>query len=138
MTEIRPTDPDLFRLPGAGEDRPRLLGSFAPGSGLSFWPRRMRCPVTGGPVTDVDLSPEGTLYAWTFLHVPRMGGISFADAGGYGVGQIDLPEGVRVQSPLEGTPEDWQIGSKMVLSLFPVGVDDDGRELVTFRFEAAR
>jgi len=133
-----PTDPRLFRLPAATEERPRLLGSHAEASGLYFWPRRRRCPVTGGAVTDCDLSPEGDLYAWTFLHVPRMGSISFGETGGYGVGQIDLPEGVRIQAPLVGTPDEWQIGTRMALTTFPVGKDDDGNELVTFRFEAVR
>ena len=133
-----PTDPRLFRLPAATEERPRLLGSHAEASGLYFWPRRRRCPVTGCAVTDCDLSPEGDLYAWTFLHVPRMGSISFGETGGYGVGQIDLPEGVRIQAPLVGTPDEWQIGSRMALTTFPVGKDDDGNELVTFRFEAVR
>lgn len=133
-----PTDPRLFRLPSPTEERPVLLGSHAEASGLFFWPRRRRCPVTGGLVTDCDLGPEGELYAWTFLHVPRMGNISFGDAGGYGVGQIDLPERVRIQAPLVGTPDDWQIGTRMALTLFPVGEDVDGNDLVTFRFEAVR
>lgn len=130
------TDEELFRLPGPGEDRPRLLGSFAPESGLHFWPRRRRCPVTRTLVEDVELGPTGTLYSWTFLHVPRMGKVSFGDAGGYAVGQIDLPEGVRVQAPLVGSQADWEIGNEMALTLFPVGEDDEGNELVTFRFEA--
>lgn len=133
-----PTDDDLFRLPGDGESRPRLRGSFAPESGLHFWPRRKRCPVTRTPVRDVDLGPVGTLYSWTFLHVPRMGKVSFGDTGGYGVGQVDLPEGVRIQAPLMGTSEDWAIGDEMGLTLFPVGSDDEGREFVTFRFEVVR
>ncbi|HEX5367089.1 MAG TPA: OB-fold domain-containing protein [Acidimicrobiales bacterium] len=135
---MTPTDPTLFRLPGEDEDRPRLLGSFAPASGLYFWPRRKRCPVSRTPVVDVDLGPVGKLYAWTFLHVPRMGQVSFGDTGGYGVGQVDLPEGVRVQSVLSGGPDDWSIGDDMALTTFPVGKDDDGEELVTFRFEALR
>ncbi|MGY6500464.1 MAG: thiolase family protein [Acidimicrobiales bacterium] len=57
------TDPHLFRLPAEGEDRPLLLGSYAPESGLHFWPRRRRCPVTATPVEDVELGPVGTLYA---------------------------------------------------------------------------
>jgi uncharacterized OB-fold protein len=133
---VIPTDADLFRLPETGDDRPRLLGSHSPASGLSFWPRRKRCPVTGTEVHDVELGPVGVLYSWTFLHVPRMGKISFGDSGGYGVGQIDLPEGVRIQAPLLGTSEDWAIGTTMALTLFPVGHDDNGDELVTFRFEA--
>ncbi|HEY1118854.1 MAG TPA: OB-fold domain-containing protein [Acidimicrobiales bacterium] len=133
-----PTDPHLFRLPSDGEDRPRLLGSYAPESGLHFWPRRKRCPVSRTPVQDVELGPVGTLYAWTFLHVPRMGKVSFGDTGGYAVGQVDLPEGVRVQAPLMGSQHDWSIGDQMALTLVPVGTDDDGQELVTFRFEVVR
>jgi len=94
--------------------------------------------VTGTAVQDVVLGAEGELFAWTFLHVPRMGSISFGDTGGYGVGQIDLPEGVRVQAPLLGTTDDWQIGTRMGMTTFPVGQDDGGNELVTFRFEAIR
>ncbi len=94
--------------------------------------------MTRTPVVDVELGPTGTLYAWTFLHVPRMGDVSFGDTGGYAVGQIDLPQGVRVQSPLVGSQDDWAIGDEMALTLFPVGVDDDGNELVTFRFEVVR
>lgn len=133
-----PTDPHLFRLPGDGEDRPRLLGSYAPESNLHFWPRRKRCPVTRTAVADVELGPTGTLYAWTFLHVPRMGTVCFGHAGGYAVGQVDLPEGVRIQAPLVGTQDDWSIGDQMALTLFPVGTDDEGNELVTFRFEVVR
>ncbi len=133
-----PTDDELFRLPDEGESRPRLLGSFAPESERYFWPRRKRCPVTRTPVRDVDLGPVGTLYSWTFLHVPRMGNVSFGERGGYGVGQVDLPEGVRIQAPLMGTTEDWEIGDEMGLTLFPVGSDDEGREYVTFRFEVVR
>ena len=64
--------------------------------------------------------------------------VSFGDGDGYGVGQVDLPEGVRVQAPLLGTPDDWQIGSLMGLTTFPLGRDDDGNDLVTFRFAAVR
>ena len=87
---------------------------------------------------DVDLGPVGTLYAWTFLHVPRMGSVSFGATGGYAVGQVDLPERVRVQAPLMGSQADWSIGDQMALTLFPVGTDEHGRELVTFRFEVVR
>ena len=67
-----------------------------------------------------------------------MGQVSFGDAGGYAVGQVDLPERVRIQAPLMGSQHDWSIGDQMGLTAFPVGVDGDGNELVTFRFEAVR
>jgi uncharacterized OB-fold protein len=131
-------DPELFRLSAEVGGRPSLLASYAEQSGLTFWPRRRRCPVTGAPVRDVELSPTGILYAWTFLHVSRMGQISYGSSGGYAVGQIDMPEGVRVQAPVRGTPDDWSIGDEFGLTTLAVGIDDDGRELVTFQFEAIR
>jgi uncharacterized protein len=131
-----PSDPDLFRLTESDEERPRLLGSYSTSSGLSFWPRRRRCPVTLGPVVDVELSPIGELYAWTWLQVARMGAVTYGTGGGFGVGQIELPEGVRIQAPLKGSPEDWEIGSKMGLTYLTVGETSDGAELVTLQFEA--
>ncbi len=47
-------------------------------SGLAASAARSPAP----PVNDVELGPIGTLYAWTFLHVPRMGKVSFGDTGG--------------------------------------------------------
>jgi hypothetical protein len=67
-----------------------------------------------------------------------MGTVTFGPTGGYGVGQVDLPEGVRIQAPLVGSLGDWSIGEEMVLPVFPVGEDDEGSELVTFRFEVLR
>src|SRR3546814_20068605 len=111
-----PTDPHLFRLPADGEDRPRLLGSYAPESGLHFWPRRKRCPVSRTPVRDVELGPAGTLYAWTFPHVPRTGTVSFGATGGFAVGPVDLSEAFRVKAPLLEYQQDMSIATKIASS----------------------
>jgi hypothetical protein len=65
-----------------------------------------------------------------------MGAVTYGTGGGFGVGQIELPEGVRIQAPLKGSPEDWEIGSKMGLTYLTVGETSDGAELVTLQFEA--
>ena len=59
------------------------------------------------------------------------------DAGGYGVGQVDLPEGPRVQGVLAGGPDDFSIGMEMELDLETLRVDGEGREVVIFRFRPA-
>jgi hypothetical protein len=52
----------------------------------------------------------------------------------YGVGQVDLPEGPRVQAILVGGPDDYTIGMEMELDLETLRTDDQGDEVVIFRF----
>jgi uncharacterized OB-fold protein len=52
----------------------------------------------------------------------------------YGVGQVDLPEGPRVQALLLGEPEEFAIGAEVVLDLETLRTDDEGNDLVIMRF----
>jgi uncharacterized protein len=53
--------------------------------------------------------------------------------GAYGVGQVDLAEGPRVQAILMGEREDLGIGVEVELGLESLR-EDDGDEVVIFRF----
>ena len=57
-------------------------------------------------------------------------------AAGHGVGQIDLPNGVRVQANIEGEKGDWTIGMKMKLQALPIKTVGD-TELCTFGYAPA-
>ena len=129
MNERRSAEPDLFRADG---DAPVLLGSRCEKDKESFYPRRWSCPICGGPLQDVELSQSGELYSYSFIHVP-MFGKSQLDAEGYGVGQVDLPEGVRVQTTLEGDPKSWKIGETMRLTYTTVDTTD-GVDTVLYSF----
>ena len=133
MTERRSADPELFRADG---DAPVLLGSRCDKDAESFYPRRWTCPICLGAVHDVELSQTGVLYSYSFIHAP-MFGKSQLDAEGYGVGQVDLPEGVRVQTTLEGDPASWKIGENMRLVYSTVETTDD-IETVLYSFAPAR
>jgi uncharacterized OB-fold protein len=85
---------------------------------------------------DVQLGPRGTLYTWTYVHFPLFGA-KRAEHGGYAVGQIDLPEGPRVQSVLSGGPEDFRIGMPMELELETLRESKQGEDVVIFRFRPA-
>jgi uncharacterized OB-fold protein len=124
-------------MPESPDERPRLLGSYSPAANRSFWPRRRLCPDTSEPVEDRLLSPDGVLYSWTFIEMPWMGSMKTAEGGGYGVGQIDLPEGVRIQSLIDGKKGDWTIGMPMVFAPRTVATDDSGNELCTVAFAPA-
>jgi uncharacterized OB-fold protein len=129
MVNQRPLEEGYFTMPERAGDLARLVGSYSPLAETHFFPRRQICPITLGPVEDRPLSPVGVLYSWTFIY-GRGGG----EEGGHGVGQVDLPEGTRIQTRLLGRFGDWEIGMPMQLELVPVATDEEGNELLTFSF----
>lgn len=111
-----------------------LLGSRCPACDEVFFPRRLVCAqCLHVGCDDVELSTRGTLWTWTYCHFPMFGKAD-ASAGGYGVGQVDLPEGPRVQSLLVGGPDDFAIGMDVELDLEVLRTNDDGAEVVVYRF----
>ena len=82
---------------------------------------------------DVELSTRGRLWTWTYCHVPLFGKKD-ADVPGYGVGQVDLEEGPRVQSILLGGPDDFEIGMELEIDLETLRENADGDEIVIYRF----
>jgi uncharacterized protein len=121
---------DLFRVDA---ETPVLLGSRCAACGRSFFPRRRRCAVCLTPADHVDLSGEGTLHTYTYVRVPFFGKRQVETTAGYGVGQVDLPEGVRIQTVLRGEPGDWQIGMPMRIDAEVIDTDE-GDDVVIFRF----
>jgi uncharacterized OB-fold protein len=128
-----PIEEGYFTIPDDGSP-PRLLGSRCPTCGEHVFPRRYVCAkCLHEGCEDVELGPTGTLWTWTYVHVPL-----FAKKDGtvstYGVGQVDLPEGPRIQSILVGERDDFEIGMELVLDLETLRTDADGNDVVIFRF----
>jgi len=138
-----PVEPGYFTLPdpadgGDGadgaDDRPRLLGSRCLDCDEVFFPRRHVCAkCLSQRLEDLELGPRGRLWTWTWVHVPMFNALR-ADVGGYAVGQVDLPEGPRVQAVLAGGPEDFSIGMELELDLETLRIDRKEREVMIFRF----
>jgi uncharacterized protein len=133
-----PIEPGYFRVPDEPSQPPVLLGSKCTNCGEVFFPRRMVCAKCLHEGTDdVDLSTRGRLWTWTYCHVP-MFGKKDADVPGYGVGQVDLPEGPRIQSILLGEADDFEIGMELELDLETIQTNRDGDEVVIYRFRPVR
>jgi uncharacterized protein len=129
-----PIEEGYFTVPSDPDERPRLLGSRCTACGEVFFPRRLvcaRCLHEG--CDDVELGPTGRLWTWTYVRVPL-----FAKKDGsvsaYGVGQVDLPEGPRVQAILLGGPDDFAIGMEVELDVEVLRTDGDGNDVVIHRF----
>ena len=132
MAKQVPLEEGYMVIPENPAQPARLLGSYSKAANKYYFPIRKLCPITSEPVETVELSPEGVLYSWSFIMMPKMG--SREKVAGYGVGQIDLPEGVRIQAPIDGKMGDWKIGMKMKLVPNPVVTDEDGTQYCGFKF----
>jgi len=129
-----PIEAGFFTLPDDPDEPPRLLGCRCLACGEHFYPRRQICArCLGEQLEAVELGPRGTLYTYTYVHVPLFG-FRRADVGGYGVGQVDLPEGPRVQAVLSGGPGDFRIGMVMELELETLRHTEAGQAVVIYRF----
>jgi len=126
--------PGHFTIPEDPREPPRLLGTRCEDCGEHFYPRRVICAKCLSPRTrDTELGPRGTLYSYTFVHFPMFGSTRVEHVG-YGVGQVDLPEGPRVQFPLAGAQEEFRVGQTVETELETLREEDGGREVVIVRF----
>lgn len=129
-----PIEVGFFTIPDDRDEPPRLLGSRCPSCGEQFFPRREICAKCLHHGTDeVLLGPRGTLYTWTYVHFPLFNSRR-AETGGYGVGQVDLPEGPRIQAVLSGALADFRFGMQMELELEALRENSRGEEVVVHRF----
>jgi uncharacterized protein len=131
LREPVPAQPEFTRLDSEGLV---LLGSHCPKCDRSYFPPRWECAVDMTPLEDVVLSRTGTLHVATYIRTPAYGREQ-RDAEGYGVGEIDLPEGVRIQSVLLGSPDDWKPGARFRITGESIGDDAEGHPRILFRFE---
>ncbi len=130
----QPIKPGFFTVPDDPAQPPKLISTRCDDCGEFFYPRRTVCgKCMSRKTTEVELDARGTLYSYTFVHLPLFGSTNMEHADGYGVGQIDLPEGPRVQAPLAGKQAEFKVGQSLQGEL-DVLRDDDGTDVVIIRF----
>jgi uncharacterized OB-fold protein len=130
-----PIKPGYFTVPDDALTPPKFLATRCESCGEHFWPRRAICArCLSEQTVEVELEGRGTLYSYTFVHFPLFGSMNVEHMEGYGVGQIDLPEGPRIQAPLAGKQGDFRIGQTMQVELDTLRQDDSGRDVVIVRF----
>jgi uncharacterized OB-fold protein len=114
-------------------DPPALLGTRCGACGSVHFPRADACTycATENPEPIV-LSRRGTLWAWTAVTAPPPG---YQGEVPFGVGVVELPEGVRVITRLtESDPGTLAEGQAMELRIVTLHRDEDGNDVVTYAF----
>src|SRR5918999_3932799 len=136
MTQL-PVTEGIFTMP---PEEPALIGGRCEACGLITFPQQSACARCGSTATVArKLGGRGTLWAWTIQGFPPpsppYSGPQGADFVPYGIGFVEIPGEVRVESRL--TVNDQALlrnGMPLELVLVPFGTDDDGNERVTFAF----
>ena len=132
-----PIKPGFFTVPEDASLPPTFLCTRCENCGEHFFPRREICAKCLSEKTaQIELAGRGTLYSYTFVHIPLFGSTNIEHVEGYGVGLVDLPEGPRLQMPLFGKQGDFSIGQAMQAELDKLREDDNGRDVVIVRFRA--
>jgi uncharacterized OB-fold protein len=143
MSANQPTlaSPQLLRVDG---ERPSLMGSRCRSCGEVYFPACRGCTrCLGTDLESFDIGSEGILWSWTvqgFLPKPPYNsGETEADFKPYGVGYVEMPSGIKIESRLTvADPAQLLIGMPMELALAPYRVTPDGQTVCTFVFGPAR
>jgi uncharacterized OB-fold protein len=114
-------------------DPPALLASRCKVCGSVLFPRADACPYCAGEAPEpIELSRPGVLWAWTAVTAPPPGYLGEVP---YGIGVVELPEGVRVIGRLtEADPSALSAGQEMELRTVVLGRNSGDEEVVTYAF----
>ena len=132
-----PVAEGIFTFPS---DEPQLIGSRCRACEIVTFPSQGSCPrCASTEMAEQLLARRGRLWAWTTQNFPPpsppYAGPTGEDFVPFGVGYVELPDEVKVETRLtESDPDALAIGMEMELTLVPFRTDDNGNEVVTFAF----
>jgi uncharacterized OB-fold protein len=132
---------ELFTWPS---DDPHLIASQCIECETVNFPASPSCPACcGASVEKIKLATRGTLWSWTVQNFPPKSPPYIGDDldenfQGYGVGYIELPNQLRVESRLSvADPAKLEIGMEMELRIVPFTTNKDGQEIMNYVFAPA-
>ncbi len=138
MGNAVPIAEGLFTWPAA---KPALLASRCQNCGIASFPAAQSCMACSGQdVVIEELPGRGTLWTWTVQQfmpkTPYRSNETPETFKPYGVGYLELPNGVRVEGRLtENDPQKLHIGMAMDVVFKTFRTEDNGDEVINFFFQ---
>ena len=132
-----PSIEDLYTWPS---DEPQLMGGRCKSCGTYYFPRFYVVHKPGckeRELEDVLLSRKGKLISYTVQHYPPPPPFKSTDPFvPYGIGLVELPEGINVLGILTGCAiEDFKTGVKVELVVETLYVDEEGNDRLSWKFK---
>ena len=134
--EMVPIKEGLFTLPLTPLSQVRMAGSKCGDCGEVALGKRSNCPNCGRKkMEDLPLSNRGTLWTYTVIRHKPPGDYKGPDPFvPFGLGLVDLPEGIRVLAPIDCNIDKLAIGMKLQLEVFPLYKNEAGSGVLAFKF----
>jgi len=135
--KIIPIMEGFWMTPASEDEKPQLIGSKCKSCGELFFPRKAKgwCVCCQqATLEDVNLSRKGKFVSFSKV-MQQPGGGFYKGPVPYAYGLVDLPEGIRIEAliPVEDV-EGLEIGVEAELVIEKLCDDDEGNEIITFKF----
>ena len=122
-----------------GVDGPRLLGSKCASCGTPYFPRSAVChnpECRESKMEEASFEPRGTLWSCAIQNYPPPAPARYEEPyTPYALGMVDMPEGLRVLGRIStDDPEGVQVGAEVELVLERLYLDEEGNEVITWKF----
>ena len=125
----------LFTTSSPPDGKPRLIGGKCLCCGEIIFPKPEICPnCQEEKVEEIQLSVRGKIYSFTV--VMQKARPYYEGPVPYGLGFVELPEGVRIETLFTTCNlETLKIGDEVELVIEKLYNDDQGNELITYKFK---
>ena len=132
-----PIREDIFTSPLDPLENLRLQGSRCRSCGEVAFGVANSCQNCAAQDMEViPLSQDGTLWTFTVIRNRPPGDYKGPDPFvPFGEGLVELAEGILIKTPLGGNPDQLEIGMKIHLVTYKLYDDENGNEVITFRFD---
>jgi uncharacterized OB-fold protein len=131
-----PIKDGLFTTPLSPAGQAKLMGSRCKDCREISLGKRQTCSnCGGGNLEETPLGSRGKLWTYTVIRHKPPGNYKGPDPFvPFGLGLVELPEGIRVLSPLQCDLEKMKIGMELELEVYPLYTDENQNEVMAFRF----
>jgi uncharacterized OB-fold protein len=136
-----PIKEGMMKLPVKQGEKPSLLGSKCCSCGEVYFIRRSRCEqCQSDKLEHIELGRRGKLFSYSIMYYPAPPPYKPPDPFvPYGLGWIELPEGLAVLSHLtENDPKKLQVGMEMELVIDKLEEDEAGNEIMYYKFRPTK
>ena len=126
----------LFTTPLSPSDGVRLLGSRCENCSEVSLGKRSACPNCGGEsIEGIAMGDRGHLWTYTIIRHRPPGDFKGPDPFvPFGLGLVELPDGIRVVSPIDCDIERLKIGMELELVVFKLYDNEERSAVMAFKF----